>query len=57
MWDCRVHKFIGCMQFKSQPLIMMCSYISVHAVAILGGFLRFPETSQNWAGARARASS
>ena len=26
-------------------------------VAILGGFLRFPETSQNWAGARARASS
>ena len=27
------------------------------AVAILGGFLRFPETSQNWAGARARASS
>ena len=38
----------------SNPYIHSTTVLSV---AILGGFLRFPETSQNWAGARARASS
>ena len=60
----RIASYYVCQGSEKTVSICCNNFISLCAcqevldsVAILGGFLRFPETSQNWAGARARASS